>query len=981
MSAFSRSCVVLLLSVFSTASLLHADEKKTPLPKNLAHQATASATSEYSGSYLAKNVVDGVVPEALSRSDLNTAWCVKGDRTNDQAELTLTWPEPVALSELLYFGRTAWQMEECWKDYELYINGDSNPAVRGTFKKTAGPQRVGFPKQVVSTVRFRFLNSYGGPNAGASEIMAFAESLTEKQMDRLLGLEVEIPDWLPDSCRRMLLIQRHSITPSHVYTYHSEGWTPGGSLWLMEIGDDNVPKLTKLLDSPDGQLLDMDLSFDAEELLFSWKRGGRPHGDQFNRSLPPDLDPTHMYQVCRMDLSTGEHVELTGGDSNNFNASWLPDGGIVFLSDRKPAFAYCFVTTSPTLYRMDGDGTNVQRLSANYLNDFTPHVMHDGRVLYSRWEYVDRPAIPIQSLWSINPDGTGLSGVFGNRVLSPATFMEARTIPGSNKILCVMTSHNGPCRGAIGLIDRSKGPNAQEAIVNLTPDVKVDPVDVGDGNRMRGPYENPMPVDEEFFLVSKGGTILVRSYAGDKEAALVRPKDGMGFYSPTPIVTRNRPPVVASSLPADAEKAGPWATLTMQDVYVGLEPHVKRGEIKQLAIVQEVEKSRWAPQSTDGRNTIACFGFQFPLVSCGATYAPKRLWGFATVEEDGSANFKVPAGLPIYFMAIDEEGRALQRMRSFTHLMPGERQGCVGCHADRNTILSTNVTGRGDLPIAFQREPETLATPEWGSDGRFSFHRVVQPVLDTHCIKCHNVTDLAGGIDLSGDRTDFFSVAYESLARKGTYTAFNWINRGAHGQPNIEAPYVSWISTYNGHEANILEVTPKRWGSPASKLAEMIRAGHLDENGEARVTLSDMEKRRLFTWMDLNVPYYSTSSSNHYDAMGCRRIYPPKLDETLNNVASRRCASCHENGLPRDFYTRIENPEKNDFLLAPLAAAAGGKQLCGEAVFESTDDPDYKAILNCFKDTDELLNERPRMDMLESPAEYDCPTCPTASAP
>ena len=84
---------------------------------------------------------------------------------------------------------------------------------------------------------------------------------------------------------------------------------------------------------------------------------------------------------------------------------------------------------------------------------------------------VDRPAIPIQSLWTINPDGTGLLGYFGNRVISPATFMEARSIPGTTKILCTMTGHNGPTRGAIGVIDRSKGVNAQEAIENITPDV------------------------------------------------------------------------------------------------------------------------------------------------------------------------------------------------------------------------------------------------------------------------------------------------------------------------------------------------------------------------------------------------------------------------------------------------------------------------------------------------------------------------------
>lgn len=130
------------------------------------------------------------------------------------------------------------------------------------------------------------------------------------------------------------------------------------------------------------------------------------------------------------------------------------------------------------LYRANADGSHMIRLSANYLTDFTPSVMRDGRILFSRWEHVDSPAIPIQSLWAVNPDGIMLSGVFGNRVLGPATFMEARDIPEMpGKILCVITSHNGPRCGTIGLIDPDKDDNSQEAIRNLTPEINIGSVD------------------------------------------------------------------------------------------------------------------------------------------------------------------------------------------------------------------------------------------------------------------------------------------------------------------------------------------------------------------------------------------------------------------------------------------------------------------------------------------------------------------------
>ena len=143
----------------------------------------------------------------------------------------------------------------------------------------------------------------------------------------------------------------------------------------------------------------------------------------------------YQFNLYMINIDGTGLTQLTDGTYNNLDPCWLPDGGIAFISDRKPAYAYCYVVTSPVLYRMDSDGSNQKRLSANYLMDFTPSVLEDGRIIYTRWEYVDRPACPIQSLWAINPDGTGLAGFYGNRVLSPGTFMDAQPVPGTNRIV------------------------------------------------------------------------------------------------------------------------------------------------------------------------------------------------------------------------------------------------------------------------------------------------------------------------------------------------------------------------------------------------------------------------------------------------------------------------------------------------------------------------------------------------------------------
>jgi hypothetical protein len=941
--------IAILVALFAGAAT-RADAG-TPAPENLAPKARITADSEHNAQYKAQFVADGHIPREGGRNDAGKAWCVKGATHRGGATLTFEWPEPVKIAEVVYYGRTAFETGENWKDYEVVLDGAARPVLRGELSRGHGPQRIKLtgdnllapiPPGGVRTLALRFTSSYGGSNPGASEVQVYSTSPPRSALGRGPRPPAEesrdLARALADGglgFEKLLVIQRRELNPTHVYTYHNEGFRAGGGLFVLDPGSDNdkgdgdQPELTQLIASPEGQILDCDMSYDGREILFSWRKSAKD-----------------AYHVYRMNVDGSALEQLTSGPQHDFNACWVPDGGIGFLSTRAPAFAYCWTSPVGVLHRMDRDGGHVKRLSANYLNDFTPSVLNDGSIIYSRWEYVDRPAIPIQSLWTINPDGTRLAVFFGNRVLSPATFMEPRAIPGSSKVLCLMTAHNGPCRGAIGIIDRSRGVNAQAAIRNLTPEVNIGLVDKGNGNHIRGPYESPCPVDDELFLVSRKGTIILRDYDGTKMTTVLTPRGGMGFYGPLPVRPRWRPPIRNSALveaadgPVRKAEGQAWATVYLKNVYDGLEPHVKRGEVKEVRVVQEIEKSRFAHVKR------RAFGFQFPVVSCGATYAPKKVWGHVPVDEDGSAAFRVPAGVPIYFMALDGQGRAVQRMRSFTHLMPGESQGCIGCHERRTGAAPMTVR-----PQAFKRPPRDLEPPEWGLGG-FSYARVVQPVLDRHCVKCHDAAKPPKGIDLTGDLTDYFCVSYETLAREG--------------KPG-QNPYTKWIPTYNGQEANILLVKPKTWGSPASKLGDVVCSGHLDKDGKPRIKLPDADRRRILAWIDLNVPYYGTSSSNHYDLQGCRRMYPGKLDRILADVAKRRCATCHRGGkVPRKVWTRVTRPHLNGFLASPLAKAAGGTGKCGRAVFKTTDDPDYRAILATFEPLRQLLETKPRMDMADA---------------
>ena len=779
----------------------------------------------------------------------------------------------------------------------------------------ATPEKARTPAEAVRALVVELMELHGKQYADGPEHLARLETVKD-DAEELAKLRRDVLLFDVDP---LLVIKRQEITATHVYTYHYEGQRNGGGLYVVSAKDPEA-KPVELVASPEGQILDCDLSYDGKTVLFSWRRG-----------------LGQGYHIWTVNIDGTSLKQLTDGEWHDYNACWLPDGHIAFLTTREPQFAYCWHAPVGILHRMAPDGSGLRKLSANYLNDFTPCVLSDGRIIYSRWEYVDRPAIPIQSLWTINPDGTNLSGYFGNRVLSPGTFMEARSIPGTQKIICTMTGHNGPTRGAIGVIDRSKGVNAQEAIVNVTPDTPVPNVNRGNGNTGGSkPYSCPLPLDRTRFLVSARGPVLVRTIAGDcQSVALPAPGDKMQWFNAQPVRPRIRPPVISPQVMLEPNVQ--YATIFLQDVYNGLEPHVARGEVKSLRVVRDMQKTvRIDPSKR-------AFGFQFPVISCGATYAGKDVLGEVPIEADGSACFRVPADTPIYFMALDAQGRAVQRMRSFTHLMPGEVQGCIGCHEQRRHA------SRPAPGAAYNRTPRDIEPPEWGAGG-FDYSRVVQPVLDKHCIECHNSITPPDGIDLTAGKTDYFNVSYDVLARE---------NQGRTG-----TKYVNWIPTYNGQEWNILEVTPKTWGSPRSKLAELILSGHPDEDGEPRYEMNEMERRRIFAWIDLNVPYYGTSETAYPDNQGCRRIVPPALEKTLAEVANRRCAECHAGGkVPRRQWVRITEPQYNPFLIAPLAKAAGGNEKCGKAIFADTNDPDYKAILATFDPVVEMLRNTPRMDM------------------
>ncbi|MCX7599493.1 MAG: discoidin domain-containing protein, partial [Armatimonadetes bacterium] len=269
------------IEVYSESPPEEVLPKLARLPINLAPRARVSASSEYSAAYAAFRAVDGQIAEPFSAADSGNAWAVDGASWGGHATFTLQWEEPVHLSQVVYYGRTAFLVEECFKDYELYLDDEPTPVAKGTLGEGSGAQPIALQPRTVRKVTLRFLSSYGGPNPGAAEIQVFdvppppgylppfklggwdrpeeSPELTAAVREKRLGFDA------------LVLVERHELNPSHVYTVHCEDFRPGGGLYILSPPAPDGT-LRQLVASPEGQILDFDISYDAKEIVFSWRR-------------------------------------------------------------------------------------------------------------------------------------------------------------------------------------------------------------------------------------------------------------------------------------------------------------------------------------------------------------------------------------------------------------------------------------------------------------------------------------------------------------------------------------------------------------------------------------------------------------------------------------------------------------------------------------------------------------------------------------
>ncbi len=687
----------------------------------------------------------------------------------------------------------------------------------------------------------------------------------------------------------------------------------------------------------EGFVWDLDLSWDGKKILFTHKTSQDA--------------PFHLWEIG-VD-GTGLR-QLTDGPYHDFNGVYYPDGRIVFCSSRVESYSLCQDFLASALYICQADGSDLRRFDFTTLCTMKPSVLDDGSVLCTRWEYQDKNIFSWQGLWTLLPDGRQLQLYYGNTITVPNSRYGGKPVPGTGDVLLTMAAHHHPPIGDIAVLRRRAGVENPAALRKVTFETPYE-ITVGEHwqhtNWGAGDVfypdavTDPWPLEDDLFMASFGSAadrahgfrLCVCRYDG---ARYPINEVGENVFSALPLRPR---PLPATVVRAEVPKAAGEGVFYVRDVYRGLETQgVKRGQVKALRVMRQLPK-KW---NTEGPR----FHDHYPIVGFGSYYVKENL-GEVPVDDDGAAYFRAPSNCELYFIALDKEGKEVQRMGSVTQITTGESASCVGCHEPRMSAPPMAVKS----DVRALRSPDVLTPPPWGA-GPVDYVRQVQPVLDRYCIRCHSGPAPAGRADLSGDKTRFFNMSYDTLIDRNMVTYY-FINPGPTG------------------------VFPAlKTGSMVSRITQLIEAKHHDVEMDAE------SRRRVYAWIDANVQYYATYDMSRPYTMGGRdtwyfvrdnqRVAPepePWFTE-LARVYDAKCASCHgslsaEPDSRKRTWVNLSRPENSRLLNAHLAKAAGGlgleKKKNGERepAMSTQEDPSYVAILAALRKGKESLANRPRMDM------------------
>ncbi|NQV36142.1 MAG: PD40 domain-containing protein [Phycisphaeraceae bacterium] len=625
-----------------------------------------------------------------------------------------------------------------------------------------------------------------------------------------------------------------------------------------------------------------DLSYDGTKVVFAW----------VHRRL-------RKHRIASVNTDGSELRLLTHGEYEDLDPVWLPNGRIAFVSTRPEITVRCNnsdTTRQCVMYSMKADGSDMVRMSFHETNERYPTVDNDGMLIYMRWDYIDRDFSAAHSLWRCFPDGRDPRSPHGNYPFPHGSWSTSvdgrgdrpfaeyfmRAIPGSNKYIAIASTHHSPPYGTPILINTGvRDDNRLSQVEVITPDCLPFASECGKYTK-RGLYQgirflpirrecayfDPWPLSEAFFLTPWG-------IISDKQERALQEKDnetnmrlylldifgnrelishcdlaGGGHYlTARPLRARPNPPT---------HPAGTWQgerknTASHKRATIGV-ANVRQTDfdwpedvtIKRMRLVQ-IFPRKWRVGDIEKPST----GWSEGGI-CRASL------GTVPVEEDGSVYCEAPVNKVLLFQLLDEDGVAVQTMRSLTYVHPGEQLTCAGCHEDKWQAMPTGTA----MPTAFQRDPSPLE-PDAGGVVPMTFG-FVRPVFERVCVDCHRDQDVA--------LTDY---AY---------------NRDVPtfpdpGQTNRLSDYAWWFDSSNNNDGlgpyGGYRSTPYRFGFNESRIGKALKnPTHQNALKSGAYTQKDLD--RIILWLDLNAMRLARPTKDEQELrrqeFGGEFIWPDEID-------------------------------------------------------------------------------------------------------
>jgi len=703
----------------------------------------------------------------------------------------------------------------------------------------------------------------------------------------------------------------------------------GGKLGIYNL---KTGKCKYLIDDPKGCVRDPQVFYDGKKILFSYRKG--------------DSRLFHLYEI---DVDGRNLTKLPmSGKWNDIEPCYLPNGDILYTSDRLNRAVQCFYVPVSNLHRWFKEENFITCLTVNPDVDNRPEIMPDGRVIYMRWDYNHRTQMAYHNLWTISPDGSGDMVYLGNDKPG-GLYIAGKPLADKDGVIFTLAPGHG-IKDHCGNIARAVAP--------------FDPSDPHAFEFVSGEYYpryyDPYPLKGGLILTTDGSTVVVMDEAGQFYDKFKMPEDLLTSDAIVPYITtpnkegkvpfsrvllRNVQPLAPRKMPpmrpdlADFDQH--TATVFMQDVYHGRKmASVKRGTIKKLMITQML------PEPVHYHGGFHPINFQ-------GGFALEKVLGTIPVQEDGSAFFEVPSGKALAFVAIDENGKAVKRMQSFAGFAPGTSTSCIGCHERRTEAPIRNIA----TPKAYGKLSKI--EPIKGVPPVIDYMRHVQPILDKYCVECHKPENATGGVILTGDLGPHYVQSRFILAY------YNQVNTGFNKWGNQE---------------------PYTFGSGGSKLMDKAMGAHKNKKFE------EQDLNLLRAWLDtgsFQIGTYASAGTGflHNDYQGgtlAREENAREYVNKINDVAAIICGKCHKDNKSKPFafwwnpserlkcpdgkggfknsrYIRetiysLNRPEHSVALLVPLAKEHGGLAdgKNHPIIFKDKNDYEYKKMLEGIKGVYEI---------------------------